>query len=208
MRTRSVRRGRHRDRPDRRPHRVVPDHEQEEFLFLVRGPENRSDVLRGTLDLLILKTLTLEPMHGWGIAVQLKNRDRLFWVGLQRVWRGWLGALILVHPATVVGWHRKGFRAYWRWKSRAKGGRPRIDPSVRRLMRHMWNSNPTWGAPRIQAELHTRGRGERLNRSALSPAQAQAAIPNLAFIPGEPPGLLRCPPSHVPRALRPGGHGA
>ena len=66
-------------------------------------------------------------------------------------------ALVLVEPATVVGWHRRGFRAHWRWKSRPKGGRPQIDPSVRRLIRHMWRSNPTWGAPRIQAELHKLG---------------------------------------------------
>ncbi len=89
--------------------------------------------------------------------VSLKNRDRLFWVALRRIWPGWRRALVLVEPATVVGWHRRGFRAYWRWKSRPKGGRPRIHPSVRRLIRHMWSSNPTWGAPRIQAELHKLG---------------------------------------------------
>ena len=91
------------------------------------------------------------------VRVQLRDRDRLFWVWLRRVWPAWRRALVLVQPATVVGWHRKGFRAYWRWRSRARGGRPRIDPSVRRLIRHMWNSNPTWGAPRIQAELRKIG---------------------------------------------------
>ncbi len=90
-------------------------------------------------------------------SVRLRDRDRLFWVWLRCVWLGWRGALVLVQPATVVEWHRKGFRAYWRWKSRARGGRPRIDPSVRSLIRHMWSSNPTWGAPRIQAELHKLG---------------------------------------------------
>ena len=85
--------------------------------------------------------------------VRLKDSDRLFWVWFHRLWPGWRQALVLVQPATVVDWHRRGFRAYWRWKSRARGGRPRIDPSVRQLIRHMWNSNPTWGAPRIQAEL-------------------------------------------------------
>ena len=89
--------------------------------------------------------------------VQLRDRDRLFWVWLRRLWPGWRRALVLVQPATVVGWHRKGFRAYWRWKSRARGGRPRIDPSVWKLIRHMWSSNPTWGAPRIQAELRKIG---------------------------------------------------
>jgi len=90
-------------------------------------------------------------------SVQLRDRDRLFWVWLRRVWPGWRRALVLVQPATVVDWHRKGFRTYWRWRSRARGGRPRIDPSVRKLIRHMWSSNPTWGAPRIQAELHKIG---------------------------------------------------
>ena len=89
--------------------------------------------------------------------VRLKDRDRVFWIWLRRVWPGWRQALVLVEPATVVGWHRRGFRAYWRWRSRPKGGRPRIDPSVRGLIRHMWSSNPTWGAPRIQAELHKLG---------------------------------------------------
>ena len=56
-----------------------------------------------------------------------------------------------------MGWHRKGFRAYWRWKSQGRGGRPRIDLSVRRLIRDMWSANPTWGALRIQAELHKLG---------------------------------------------------
>lgn len=90
-------------------------------------------------------------------TVRLKDRDRVFWIWLRRVWAGWHRALVLVEPATVVGWPRRGFRAYWRWKSRPKGGRPRIDPSVRRLIAHMWSSNPTWGAPRIQAELHKLG---------------------------------------------------
>jgi hypothetical protein len=90
-------------------------------------------------------------------SVRLRDRDRHFWVWLRRIWPGWRGALVLVQPATVVDWHRKGFRAYWRWKSRARGGRPRLDPSVRKLIRHMWRSNPTWGAPRIQAELRKLG---------------------------------------------------
>lgn len=90
-------------------------------------------------------------------SVRLRDRDRLFWVWLRRAWPGWRQALVLVQPATVVDWHRRGFRAYWRWKSRARGGRPRIDPSVRKLIHHMWSSNPTWGAPRIQAELRKIG---------------------------------------------------
>jgi len=86
-----------------------------------------------------------------------KDRDRLFWVWMRRVWSGWHRALVLVQPATVVKWHRRGFRAYWRRKSRPKGGRPRIDCQVQNLIRDMWRANPTWGKPRIQAELRKIG---------------------------------------------------
>ena len=50
-------------------------------------------------------------------APRIENRDRLFWITLLRLWPDWGGALSLVQPVTVVRWHRKGFRAYWRWKS-------------------------------------------------------------------------------------------
>jgi hypothetical protein len=62
----------------------------------------------------------------------------------------------VVKPATVVGWHRKGFKLYWRWKSR-KHGRPQIDTEVRTLIRRMSSDNPFWGAPRIQNELRMVG---------------------------------------------------
>jgi len=90
-------------------------------------------------------------------SLRLKDRDRLFWICLRRLWPDWRSALSLVQPATVVRWHRRGFRAYWRWKSRINGGRPRIDREVQELIRAMWNSNPTWGKPRIQAELRKIG---------------------------------------------------
>ncbi len=85
-------------------------------------------------------------------APRIENRDRLFWITLLRLWPDWRGAPSLVQPATVVRWHRKGRRAYWRWKSRTNGGRPRIHREVRELIRDMWASNPTWGKLRIRAE--------------------------------------------------------
>jgi len=88
---------------------------------------------------------------------RLKDRDRLVWVCLRRLWHGWHRALVVVQPATVVKWHRDGFQAYWRWRSRSTGGRPRIDREVRELIHDMWRSNPTWGKPRIQAELRKIG---------------------------------------------------
>ena len=56
-------------------------------------------------------------------------------------------------PETVIGWHRKGFKLYWTWKSRNRGGRPPIDAEIRTLIRRMARENPTWGAPRIHGEL-------------------------------------------------------
>jgi transposase InsO family protein len=53
----------------------------------------------------------------------------------------------------VIRWHRRGFRAYWRWKSRRNGGRPRFDREIRDLIRKMSKENPLWGAPRIHGEL-------------------------------------------------------
>ena len=82
----------------------------------------------------------------------LKNSDRLFWVFLSRVWSNWRNSLHLVQPATVVRWHRQGFKYYWRWKNRGRG-RPKIDLELRNLIRQMCQSNPLWGAPRIHGEL-------------------------------------------------------
>ena len=62
-------------------------------------------------------------------------------------------AEILVKPETVLRWHRRGFRAYWRWKSWRRRGRPRINRELRSLIRRMSKENPTWGAPRIDGEL-------------------------------------------------------
>jgi hypothetical protein len=63
------------------------------------------------------------------------------------------GAVTILKPNTVIRWHRAGFRAYWRWKSRTRGGRPKVPPEIRQLIRDMSLANPLWGAPRIHGEL-------------------------------------------------------
>jgi putative transposase len=83
----------------------------------------------------------------------LRQRDRLFWVCLSRLWKDWRDALIIIKPDTVIKWHREGFRFYWRWKSKAPIGRPPIDKEIRELIRRISRENPLWGAPRIQSEL-------------------------------------------------------
>ena len=85
--------------------------------------------------------------------VRLWNIDRLLLVWLYRLYLSLLDAIIIVRPETVIRWHRRGFRAYWRWKSRHVGGRPRIDCEMRALIRRMSRENPLWGAPRIHGEL-------------------------------------------------------
>jgi hypothetical protein len=83
---------------------------------------------------------------------QLFAADRLLWVWLYRTWPKVLDAMVLVKPATVIDWHRKGFRLYWRRRLHHLG-RPGINREVRDLIRKMSTANPLWGAPRIHGEL-------------------------------------------------------
>jgi hypothetical protein len=79
--------------------------------------------------------------------------DRMIFVGLYRLFPRICDALAIVKPDTLVRWHRAGFRSYWRWKSRRRGGRPIVPVEIRRLIREMSIANPLWGAPRIHGEL-------------------------------------------------------
>jgi putative transposase len=89
---------------------------------------------------------------------QLKSTDRLFWAWLSRLWSGWRQGLEFVQPRTVIAWQKKRFRDYWRRLSESgKPGRPTISKEVRELIRDMWQSNPTWGSPRIVGELQKLG---------------------------------------------------
>ena len=85
--------------------------------------------------------------------VRLTNNDRLFFVQLYRWFPSVLNVITIIRPETLVRWHRAGFRCYWRWKSRALGGRPQIEADLRVLIRRMSVENPLWGAPRIHGEL-------------------------------------------------------
>jgi transposase InsO family protein len=85
--------------------------------------------------------------------IRLTNVDRLFLVRLYRWCPAILQAIAIVQPETIVRWHRAGFRCYWRWKSRSRGGRPQISAELRALIRQMSIENPLWGAPRIHGEL-------------------------------------------------------
>jgi len=87
----------------------------------------------------------------------LNALDRLFWTILLQLWSRWAEGLVIVRSKTVVGWHRAGFRWYWRWRSRPRGGRPKISEEIRRLIRQMAEENAGWGAPKIHGELQKLG---------------------------------------------------
>jgi len=83
----------------------------------------------------------------------LNRVDRFFWTTLRYTWPRWSDVLVIVKPETVVGWHRAGFRLYWRWRSRPRGGRPKVSVEIRTLIRRMAVENSDWGAPKIHGEL-------------------------------------------------------
>jgi putative transposase len=99
--------------------------------------------------LAVLNRITKRP--------QLCKQDRLFWVILSKLWKNWREVLLIVKPQTVVKWHRQGFRLYWRWKSKAPIGRPKINKEIRELIRRMSRENPLWGTPRPRSELRLLG---------------------------------------------------
>jgi transposase InsO family protein len=85
--------------------------------------------------------------------LRLQGSDRALLVWMTRLWPSLLGLARVVEPATILRWHRAGFRTYWGWKSRGRAGRPRIERELRDLIRRMNTENPLWGAPRIHGEL-------------------------------------------------------
>src|ERR1700675_1989504 len=80
---------------------------------------------------------------------RLSNLDRLVFVWLYRWCPTVVDAVAIIRPETLIRWHRRGFRAFWRWKSHSRGGRPRLPAEIIRLVREMSLANRLWGAPRI-----------------------------------------------------------
>jgi hypothetical protein len=121
-------------------------------LLLVAGSRLNS---RASLEAenLVLRQQVIVLSHKSRSRVRLPNIDRLIFVWLYRFFPAILNAITVVKPETVIRWHRCGFRAYWRWKSHRRGGRPKIDRQIRDLIRRMRKENPLWGAPRIHGEL-------------------------------------------------------
>ena len=79
---------------------------------------------------------------------QLRDADRRFWILACRLFSGWSRSLIVVKPDTVVSWHRRGWKAYWRWRSRrpSRTGCRKIEAELRELIRRMAQEKSLWGA--------------------------------------------------------------
>src|SRR5271169_407944 len=122
-----------------------------ELLLAIRSRFTRRARLEAENLLLRQQLIVLHRRHPR--RARLWNIDRLLFVWLYRLYPALLDAIIIVQPETVIRWHRRGFRAYWHWKSRRVGGRPRIEAELRALIRRMNRENPLWGAPRIHGEL-------------------------------------------------------
>lgn len=92
------------------------------------------------------------------IAAQRKIAGRVRWASWQRFTMGlaarmapaWRDATLLVQPATILRWHRAGFRVFWRRRSRPSG---RLPTARAALIREMATHNPRWGAERLRGEL-------------------------------------------------------
>jgi putative transposase len=111
--------------------------------------------------------------------LRLFSIDRLPWVWLYRVWPQVLNTMVLVKPATVVQWHRKGFRLSWRWRSR-RLGRPQMSTEIRDLIRQTSLVNPLWGPPHPRRTAQARHRGQPSHGRETPAVAAQSPLPNLA----------------------------
>ena len=85
--------------------------------------------------------------------LRLLGSDRVLLVWMTQLWPSLLDAAHVVQPETILRWHRAGFKILWRWKSRNRAGRPRINRGLRDLIQRMSKENPLWGASRIHGEL-------------------------------------------------------
>jgi transposase InsO family protein len=103
-------------------------------------------LLRHQLAVLTRPTRTRPPR-------QLRSWDKVLWVLARRFCGGWRQHLRIVTPDTVVRWHRQGWRLFWRWKSRSRGGRPHLSREVQELIATMSRENRLWGTERIRGEL-------------------------------------------------------
>jgi transposase InsO family protein len=120
-------------------------------LALLRGAvHDRSDLVAENLLLRHQLAVLTRPTRR---RPRLRARDQLLWVLARRIRRDWRRHLVVVRPETVVRWHRRAWRLFWRWRSRSRLGRPRLSMGVPELIARMARDNPLWGSERLRGEL-------------------------------------------------------
>jgi putative transposase len=129
---------------------------------------------------------------------KLRTTDRLFWVGLARVWAGLRQPLVIVTPDTVLRWQRRRFREYWtKLSGRPTGGRPSVNAEIKVLVTRMARREPALGRPtnpwRALEAWPRRVRAHRLSPHAEAPPRA---FSDLADVPRQP-----CPRLGLDRLL-------
>jgi putative transposase len=72
---------------------------------------------------------------------------------MKRFFSLWKESLVIIKPETVINWHRRGFKLYWKWKSNCNGGKPKIPAEQINLIKRLAEENPMWGIPRIHGEI-------------------------------------------------------
>jgi len=113
--------------------------------------------------------------------------DRKLLVLLARIVRTWKQALLIVQPETLLLWHRRGFKLYWKYKSRAASSTPKLSAETMALIKEMARDNRLWGAERIRGELLKLGL--HVSKRTIHPRVAQRAEENKEN--GLPCGLRR-----------------
>ena len=119
------------------------------FLFLFNSMKTKTQLI---LEVIFL-TKQLEIYQRTSNKVKINKSDRLFFSLLKGMLLNWKERLFIVKPDTLIRWHRKGFRIYWKWKSKDNSGRPKIEREIITLIKQMASDNPLWGVPKIHGEL-------------------------------------------------------
>src|SRR5215471_9126047 len=127
--------------------RVLRDLANDAVMFLRSTFHSRTALIAENL--FLRKQLTFYREHQVRPR-RLTNAARLSLVFWSRIF-AWRSALLIVKPATLIGWHRKAFQLFWKRKSRP--GRPPIPLRLRQLIEKMVGENPIWGEERIANEL-------------------------------------------------------
>jgi hypothetical protein len=139
------------------------------------------------------------PRHG-SMWIRLFTIDRLLWVWFYRLWPRCLDTMVLVKPATVVQWHRQGFRLFWRWRSRS--GRPSVDREVRKFDSADEQRQPALGStPNPRRIAQARHRDQPSDSRQVHGAKTRDTFPELAQLSAQSGGGYRRD-RHVRRGVR------